>query len=198
MATVTQNNHTFDEFCDLVRDGKKADLIDGVIHLASPENTDANGIFVWLLVVLDQYVRTRKLGKVFGSRVACKLSDTQAPEPDILFLLTSRLHLVKRGRIDGRPDVAIEIVSPDSIDRDYKTKRKQYRQAGIPEYWIIDEMERKVTLLRLDDSGKYRTIKARRGVLTSEVIEGFWIRTEWLWPENQPLAHEVLAEICDN
>src|SRR5208337_56801 len=61
---------TFNEFCFLVKDGEKADLIDGVIYMASPENTDANDLFEWLNSLLYSFVHRRKLGKVYGSRVA--------------------------------------------------------------------------------------------------------------------------------
>lgn len=42
---------TFDEFCELVEDGQKADLIDGAIYMASPDNTDANLVNGWLFTV---------------------------------------------------------------------------------------------------------------------------------------------------
>ncbi len=45
--------------------------------------------------------------------------------------------------------LAIEIVSPDSIKRDYRFKRAEYAAAGVPEYWIIDPAEQKVTVLQL-------------------------------------------------
>ena len=35
------------------------------------------------------------------------------------------LAVVKRGRVEGPPDLAVEIVSPDSVDRDYGKKRGQ-------------------------------------------------------------------------
>ena len=31
--------YTFDEFCDLSPEGEKADLIDGVVYVASPDDT---------------------------------------------------------------------------------------------------------------------------------------------------------------
>lgn len=45
--------------------------------------------------------------------------------------------------------LAIEIVSPDSVKRDYRFKRAEYASFGIPEYWIIDPAAQKVTLLLL-------------------------------------------------
>ena len=78
---------TFNEFCFLVKDGEKADLIDGVIYMASPENTDANDLFVWLVSLMRFFVDAEDLGKIYGSRVAFRLTDTNSPEPDIAFVI---------------------------------------------------------------------------------------------------------------
>ena len=45
----------------------------------------------------------------------------------------------------------MEIVSPESIKRDYRYKRSEYAALEIPEYWIIDPQENKVTVLLLDE-----------------------------------------------
>jgi Uma2 family endonuclease len=186
---------TFEDFCERVREDQKADLLDGVIYMASPENTDANKLFMWLGGLMDLYVEARELGEVYGSRVACRLDDENAPEPDIVFVHKKRLHLVERGKINGPPDVAVEIVSPDSVERDYTRKRKKYEQAGIREYWIIDEMEETVSLFRLSDKGRYREVRPKGGIYHSSVIEGFWFKAEWLWKLPRPKRPVILAEI---
>jgi len=145
---------TWEDFCVLVREDQKADLIDGVIYMASPENTDANEMFGWLFTLMELFVEEFQLGQIYGSRVAVRLGVKTAPEPDILFVSKKHLHRVKRGGIDGAPDIAVEIVSPESIDRDYNLKRLKYEKAGVPEYWIIDEIEETITLLRLGADAK--------------------------------------------
>src|SRR5689334_22357881 len=129
---------TFDDFCVRVTDGQKADLIDGVIYMASPDNWDNGLFFSWLYTVIAGYVSQRELGQVVGSRVAFYLDEYNSPEPDIAFVRTSRLKLARKVEFNGPPDLAIEIVSPDSIARDYEDKRELYRHAGVREYWIID------------------------------------------------------------
>src|SRR5262249_30797691 len=106
---MRQDLYSFSDFCDLIPDGQKADLIQGVISVASPDNTDANALFCGLLALFFDFVEFRDLGKVYGSRVAFRLDGTNGPEPDIAFVRKARLHLVKRGFVKGRPDVAIEI-----------------------------------------------------------------------------------------
>jgi Uma2 family endonuclease len=43
----------------------------------------------------------------------------------------------------------MEVISPENPTHDYQTKRTEYAQAGIPEYWIIDPQQNLVTVLVL-------------------------------------------------
>src|SRR5436305_11476949 len=186
---------TSEEFCDAVREDQKADLIDGVIYMASPENTDANDLHGWLVAVLRPFVRRRKLGRVFSSRVAIRLDGQNAPEPDILVVRTEHLDRVQRGCITGPCDLAVAIVSPDSVERDYEKKRQLYERFKVPEYWIIDEHEQVVKFLRLGARGKYREVRPREGEYQSEALPGFWLRPEWLWQDPLPDELDILQQI---
>ncbi len=44
------------------------------------------------------------------------------------------------------PPLIVEVVSPESIERDYNTKTSEYATFGVDEYWIIDPLENKVTV----------------------------------------------------
>jgi len=191
-ADARTKGYTFEDFCLLVKDGQKADLIDGVIYMASPDNNDANRLCVWLLGLMDLFVEERDLGDLFVNRAAFRLDDVNSPEPDIAFVRKARLHLVRRGFTAGPLDLAVEIVSPECVERDYDRKRRQYERAGVPEYWIVDEIEQKVTLLRLAVHGKYREVRPRKGILVSEAMPGFWLRVAWLWQQPRPKKTAVL------
>jgi Uma2 family endonuclease len=185
---------TFDEFCTLVPEAK-ADLIDGVIYMASPENTKNADIFTWLIGLMFDFAEYFDLGKIYGSRVACKLDEHNAPEPDILFLPKKWRKRILPGRIQGAPRVAVEIVSPDSIERDYYNKRRQYEKFGVDEYWIIDEKRRTATFLRLGHDGRYAEVTVRSGIYRSKAFPGFWLRLDWLWPDTRPLKRHALTEL---
>jgi Uma2 family endonuclease len=163
--------------------------------MASPDNDDANNIFFWLATLIFDYVEIYELGEVRGSRMACKLDELNAPEPDILFVPKNRKHQILRGRIEGPPALVVEIVSPDSVERDYHKKRQLYEKFGIEEYWIIDEPKRTATFLRLDSRGKYGEVPIQKGVFRSKALKGFWIRLHWLWPETRPKKTKALSEI---
>src|SRR5579862_3532067 len=111
MASLAKTRcYTFGDFCALIGDGQKADLLDGVIYMASPDNTDAADLFVWLICLIYDYVEYKDLGKVFGSRVAFKLDEWNSPEPDIGFIRTKHLSRIRRGHVKGPPALAVEIV----------------------------------------------------------------------------------------
>jgi Uma2 family endonuclease len=187
--------YTYEDFCRMVREDEKADLIDGVIYMASPENTDANELFMWLSGLMHDFAEYNDLGKVYGSRVALRLDSKNSPEPDIAFVKKEHLSRIERGGIAGPADLAVEIVSPDSVERDYDQKRRQFERFGITEYWIVDEELQKFTLLRLGRKGKYREVKPQKGILRSEVLQGFWLRPEWVWQNPRPKKMDVLSQL---
>lgn len=186
--------YTYDDFCRMIAEGQKADLINGVIYMPSPENTDDNELFIWLVTVINLFVRRNKLGQIYGSRVALRLAEKHGPEPDIAFVRNENMERVTRGGVEGPADLAIEIVSPDSVERDYYLKRELYELYRIPEYWIIDEMDQTVTQLRLRQ-GKYREVRPKKGEIHSQVLTDFWLRPEWLWQEPRPDEIDTLEQI---
>jgi Uma2 family endonuclease len=197
MSTATKYQlYTFEEFCALIPEGQKADLIDGVIYMASPDNIEHYHINRWLSRLIEDYLDASMIeGDVFGYKIAFRLGPTGGPEPDLGYVQGSRLHLVKTTYVDGPPDLAIEIVSPDSIERDYKKKHKQYEEASVGEYWIIDPMKEKMTCFVLSGKGKFKQVRARGGKIHCQIIPGFWVRPGWFWQAPLPKKNEVLAEI---
>jgi Uma2 family endonuclease len=186
----------FEDFCSLVNEGQKADLIDGVIYMASPDNVEHYDIFAWFMRLLNDYLEeTNCGGRVFGSRVAFRLDDENAPEPDLAYVRPQREDLIQKTRIVGAPDWVLEIVSPESGERDYKRKRRQYEKFGVSEYWIIDPLQQRLTMYRLSRDGKLEEVRPRAGVAVSRVIRGFWVRTSWFWQTPLPSKSQALAEI---
>ncbi|NJN89190.1 MAG: Uma2 family endonuclease [Leptolyngbyaceae cyanobacterium SL_5_14] len=83
---------------------------------------------------------------VSGSRATVRF-------PDVM-ILSEELEAVLRGArrstvmLDMPPPLlVIEIVSPKQEKRDYRYKRSEYAARGIAEYWIVDSIQQKVTVL---------------------------------------------------
>jgi len=168
-----------------------------VIYLASPENADHNDLLRWLTIVLGQFIEERKLGRLTINKVAYRLSDRTAPEPDLAFVAANRLDRIKPGYVDGPPDLAVEIVSPDSVDRDYEGKRPRYEAAGVLEYWIIDPLESTATFLVREGDVFVEQVSSEH-VYQSRVLEGFELDVRWLWqrplPATMPIVRRLLGE----
>ncbi len=186
---------TFADFLELIREDQKADLIDGVIYLASPENIDHNKLLGWLYKVLGSFIEERELGVLTINRVAYRLSDKTAPEPDLAFVRKERERQIERtGHMEGPPDLAIEIVSPDSSRRDYVRKRSRYEEAGVEEYWIIDPDEQKAVFL-VRESGRFVEAQLDGYVHRSRVVPGFALDVRWLWQRPLPKTSAIVASI---
>jgi hypothetical protein len=70
------------------------------------------------------------------------------------------------------PDLVIEVVSPESADRDYNQKPEEYLRFGIPEYWIIDETPQEMLVLQRS-AGRYRRRQIKPGeIYRPNVLKG--------------------------
>lgn len=190
--------YTFAEFLELLPNDRKADLIDGVIYLAAPEEIDHNDLLSWLCALIGLFLDGAGLGRLMINRVAFRLSKTNSPEPDLAVVLKERRNIIKSGYVDGPPDVAIEIVSPESVDRDFELKRDLYERSGVREYWIIDAEDRRALFLWNDDARKgFVESELPDNMFRSRVLNGFWLDTPWLWqrplPAVMPIAQKMLA-----
>lgn len=100
-------------------------------------------------------------GKVLFSPLRLRLWPGKIREPDLLFLASATDPRRQNAYWTGA-DLVVEIVSPDDPDRDLTTKRREYAQAGIPEYWIVDPRHDEIRVLRLDGSA-YQEQRYQRG-----------------------------------
>jgi len=78
----------------------------------------------------------------------------------------------------------MEVVSPDDPRRDRETKRSEYAQGGIPEYWIVDPAQRSVTVLTLDE--EYYAVHGEfdeDAEATSALLDGFTVSVRDLFSE---------------
>lgn len=188
---------TFDDFCALVEEHEKADLINGVIYMASPESIEDNDLGGWLYAIIRNYIEEFELGKVYYTRVAYRINDKNGPEPDVGFVSKTRLDQLERGHVEGPPDVAVEIVSPDSVHRDYVLKRGLYERSGVKEYWIIDPDERRTTFLRRV-RGKFREVAVKDSIFHSQALPDFWLDVRWLWAKPLPRVRKIMDQLLAN
>ncbi|MEH1818393.1 MAG: Uma2 family endonuclease [Nostoc sp.] len=59
---------------------------------------------------------------------------------------------------ESPPLLIVEVVSPDSIKRDYRYKRSEYAAIEVPEYWIVDPLKEKISVLCLEEGFYEETV----------------------------------------
>lgn len=148
---------------------------------------------IWLTQLMGLFVTHKNLGEVLGSEFEMRMPDLRRI-PDLCFVSTNRQAIVKETHIAGAPDLIIEIVSADSVERDWHDKRVEYERMGVREYWVIDPQYQRVRIYQLSAEG-YVVIAEQAGKIHSQVLQGFWIRPSDLWQEPLPNTLKVLQEL---
>lgn len=117
--------------------------------LAMPSEQHQDIVF-FLAGLLATFVRKHHLGKVTIAPLPVQLWPGKYREPDIQFMRKENATR-RRGTHWIGADLVIEVVSPDDPRRDLEIKRREYAQARIPEYWIVDPTTARITVLTLAD-----------------------------------------------
>jgi Uma2 family endonuclease len=189
---------THEEFMQVAPEDRKAELIEGVMIMASPAFEPHEDLFGFLLTVLRAFVTHRKLGRVLGSRFAVYISESETYEPDILFVASERAHLVTEKKLTGAPDLVIEILSAGTARYDRGVKRDNYERSAVQELWLIDPYGPAGTQFYQRREGKLVEVSPVEGIVRSAAIPGFNLRVAWLWPNEDgelPDPIEVMREL---
>jgi Uma2 family endonuclease len=187
---------TYEEFLAWADEDTWAEWVEGEVIMLGFASIRHQNIGDFLTALLLYYVETRRLGVVCSAPFSMKVGpDLPGREPDVLFIAKEHLDRLKETHLDGPADVAVEIISPDSRGRDRGEKFYEYEQGGVREYWLIDPRRRQAEFYRLGDDGIYRFVPVGSdGIFHSTVLDGLWLRVDWLWQEPLPLLSSVLKE----
>jgi Uma2 family endonuclease len=135
-----------------------------------------------LQLALHNFVRPRKLGKVLAAPLPVKVSDQKYREPDVVFRSAKAPKTdPETAKFWDSVTLAIEIMSRGSRSRtrDQVEKRKDYADAGIAEYWIVDLKKKEITVLNLRRGEYVETAVYRVGDMArSSVLSPFEISVE--------------------
>lgn len=186
---------TEEEFITWMDEDVKAEFVDGKVIIVSPESSRSERLRWFIGRALSAFVEHHGLGEVFGPNFRIRVRQGLWRMPDLLFISTDRAHLVKETYLDGLPDLVMEIVSADSVARDWREKYMDYEQAGIREYWVIDPQSNRVDVYRLSESGRYEALALKEGIYHSTVVIGFFLRPEQLWQEPLPKTMDLLRKL---
>lgn len=187
---------TFEEYLALDDERTMCEWVDGEVIFMSPAARKHQELIVFLSKVLGLFVDMHSLGVLLTAPYPMRLEALRrGREPDLMFIDSGRQHLIKATYLDGPADLAVEVVSPESIGRDRGEKFVEYERAGVGEYWLIDPDRESAEFYELGADGRYRAARTEpEGVYRSKVVPGFFVRVAWLWQTPAP-AVEALREL---
>jgi Uma2 family endonuclease len=89
------------------------------------------------------------------------LLDGRIYRPDIAGWRRERVPAPPKDRpLEVRPDWICEIVSDSNRTTDTVTKLRRYHQADVPHYWIVDQLDRTLTVYRHTEAGYLVAMRA--------------------------------------
>ncbi len=170
---------TYDDGTD-----NKYELVNGELKLMPT----ASGFHALILVLLYDILkaeidRIKQQWKVIPGTVGVRTAKHKSRIPDLVILSETQCQEIREmstAVLESPPLLAVEIVSPNNADDDYRYKRSEYAVREIPEYWIIDPETQKVSILLLV-SGFYEV---------TEFTEEQEIKSS-LFPELKLIANQI-------
>ncbi|MBL9157001.1 MAG: Uma2 family endonuclease [Verrucomicrobiales bacterium] len=153
---------------------KKAELIQGIVHMASPVRLDLHGkpdalIQGWLCVYAASHPEA-----THATNVTVRLDSDDVAQPDAVLFLDAdhggKTVVDESGYLSGAPELVVEIAA-SSVSRDAREKLVSYRRAGVAEYLLWRVLDEEIDWFVLEED-EYRPIEPEEGFLRSRVFPG--------------------------
>ena len=172
-TTIEKKKYTYQDYLQ-TPDEERYELINGELLMAPAPFPLHQNISAELHMRLMLFVKDNKMGKVLAAPCDIYFDEENTVQPDIFFIAKERLNIIGEKKIEGAPDITIEIVSSNSAYRDLVKKKKLYAKFGVKEYWIVMLEEKAVEIYILKEK-KYHLFKSftEKDTLTSPILKGF-------------------------
>jgi len=147
----------------------------------------------YLQQLLSAYLSLNPIGVVAGQPFVMRLQTLDiSREPDLQVILNTNPGQLTDTAMIGPADICIEIISPESVTRDYGENFVEYGNAGVPEYWIIDPIRRESRFYRLQDTGLYASAYPdEQGHYQTPRLPYFVLHVPTLWEKTLPDFYAV-------
>lgn len=141
------------EFFELPESDQQLELIEGeVIALPTPIPNHQRRVGRLYRLIDD----LKPDGEVFIAPLEVYLDAHNVPQPDIVWVASSSRCRVTDKRLEGPPDLVVEVLSPGTELKDRRDKFNLYQRFGVREYWLVDPVENFIEVYRLQDGAFVR------------------------------------------
>jgi Uma2 family endonuclease len=158
--------------------GKKAELIEGVVHMPSPVTFEEHASPQFDLIGLFSVYRFSTPGVRGGDNATVRLDLDNEPQPDILLCIDpargGQLRPTTGRYIEGAPELVVEIAA-SSVNVDLHAKLNAYRRNGVREYVVWRVWDGAIDWFVLRGGNYDHLAPGVDGVYRSEILPGLWL-----------------------
>jgi Uma2 family endonuclease len=151
----------------------------------------------YLRELLRAYFALKPIGVVRQAPFVMRVDATESRrEPDLQVILEANPGQLTATSMVGPADICIEVVSPESVTRDYGEKFAEYEKGGVGEYWIIDPVREEAHFYRLNEEGIYKSVlPGEQGHYRTPALPGLRVHVPVLWQEDLPDIIAVVRSV---
>jgi Uma2 family endonuclease len=138
MLTAEKKKYTAEDYM-MLEEGAPFQLINYDL-IMSPSPTPAHQVLsVRIVNAIFNFLESKNDdGFLVSAPMDVKFDDGNILQPDVLYISAERKSEIVKDRIEGAPDLVIEILSPSNAYYDLRQKKDIYQKFGVKEYIIID------------------------------------------------------------
>lgn len=174
---------------------KKAELIEGVVYLASPVRVKQHGVPHSDLITWLGTYRIFTPGIMVCDNSTVRLMGDNEPQPDALMRIADgkggSSRITEDDYIEGPPELALEIAG-SSAAYDLHDKKETYRRNGVQEYIVWNSGARSLSWFKLCSDEYVALGSDSSGIICSEVFPGLWLNVEAFVAGDLPRVYETL------
>ncbi|VEP18159.1 conserved hypothetical protein [Hyella patelloides LEGE 07179] len=183
-ATNVKQKLTFEEYLNY-DDGtdNRYEFVDGELLLMNPPMGRHALIIRLISKVFEAEIERLTLNWLALSDIGVRTTFNRSRIPDLSVVTREQIepYIDVSAVLETPPVLVVEVVSPESVNRDYRYKRSEYAAAEIPEYWIIDPEEKKVTVLELVEGFYEEQVYNNNEQIVSPTFPELALTVEQLW-----------------
>jgi Uma2 family endonuclease len=174
---------------------KKAELIEGVVYMASPLrfkfHAEPHGrLITWLGVYQAATPQIQ-----MGIEPTVRLDIDNELQPDGALLISQesggKSTLSVEGYLEGSPELVVEIAA-SSAAIDLGDKKRAYRRSGIQEYLVWQVFDQKIDWFNLENGDYISLLPNQQGVICSLVFPGLWLDISAMLNGNMSRVLDIL------
>ncbi|MGH9446664.1 MAG: Uma2 family endonuclease [Terriglobia bacterium] len=129
---------TADEYLALSETDRRQELAGGVLIMSPNPSFKHQRAAMRLGDLFRSQIEDTGRGLVLAVPYDVYVDQYDFVAPDLMVILDERTKYIENRFREIGPNIAVEILSPSTRDRDEKIKPELYRKAGVQEYWIVD------------------------------------------------------------